>query len=220
MLLPHAGVEGHLQQDVTELLDHVGDHPGLDRLGRFVGLLDEIGDEREVGLLGVPRTATRGAEAVHHRHEVEHPRPGRVPRPDDDLHLRRRGEARDLGGDGVTEPRVAVDRADPHDLPQLEGALDEGTGSGRGRLVGDRDDVDPRRPHRLDLRVVVTSEDEGGRLQGRPGVAGEDPRRHPGRRDEEGEPGAGGSGGAELGCGVAHAGVRGPRARVPPWRRA
>ena len=58
VVLADPGVEGHLQEDVAELLDHVPAVAGLERLGRLVGLLDEVGHERLVGLRGVPGAPT------------------------------------------------------------------------------------------------------------------------------------------------------------------
>ncbi len=73
VLLGDARVEHHLQQQVAELLAQRGVVRGLDRLDRLVRLLDEVLDERVVGLLGVPRAAARGAQPVHDRDEVEQP---------------------------------------------------------------------------------------------------------------------------------------------------
>ena len=57
VLLRDAGLEGDLEQEVAELLLHVGRVAALDGLDRLVRLLEEVGHEAGVGLLGVPRAA-------------------------------------------------------------------------------------------------------------------------------------------------------------------
>jgi hypothetical protein len=55
----HPRVEQHLQQHVAELLANGGPIAVLDRLVELVALLDQVRQQRLVGLLGVPRAATR-----------------------------------------------------------------------------------------------------------------------------------------------------------------
>ena len=76
VLLRNARVEDDLQQDVPEFLGHVVAFTRLDRLDRLVGLLDEVGHERGVGLLGVPRAAAGRAQPVHDRDQVQQRRAG------------------------------------------------------------------------------------------------------------------------------------------------
>jgi hypothetical protein len=51
---------------------------GLDRLDELICLLDEIRDEGAMRLFGIPRTAARRAQPVHHPNEVEQPRARQV----------------------------------------------------------------------------------------------------------------------------------------------
>ena len=78
-LLGDPRVEEHLQQHVAELLGEVAGVGLPDRLEHLVRLLDEVGRQALVGLLGVPRAAARRTQAVHDGHRVEQPRPGDVP---------------------------------------------------------------------------------------------------------------------------------------------
>ena len=71
VLLGDPGVEHDLQQHVAELLAHRRAVTGLDRLDRLVGLLGQVGDQRLVGLLGVPRASAGRAQPVHDGDELE-----------------------------------------------------------------------------------------------------------------------------------------------------
>ena len=46
-----------------------GSITGLDRLDRFIGLLDEVLDETLVGLPSIPRTPARRPQTIHHLDE-------------------------------------------------------------------------------------------------------------------------------------------------------
>ena len=88
-LLRDPGVEDDLEEDVAELLREVGAVTGRDGVDDLVGLLDEVGSERLVRLLGVPRAPARRAQPVHRRDDVEESATLHVPRPDDHLDVRR-----------------------------------------------------------------------------------------------------------------------------------
>ena len=72
------GVEEHLQQHVAELLADGGDVVRLHRLDQLVALLDEVAQQRGVGLLGVPGAAAGRAQPIHHRDRVQQPGSRRV----------------------------------------------------------------------------------------------------------------------------------------------
>src|SRR5439155_1577651 len=58
-------VHRDLEQEVAELLHHLGLLAGVDGLEQLVGLLEQVRPERLVRLLPVPRAAIRRAQAVH-----------------------------------------------------------------------------------------------------------------------------------------------------------
>ena len=77
LLLRDPGVEEHLQQDVTKLFADCRKVVVFQRLVQLVGLLDEVGHQRAVGLLGVPGAATRRTQPVHHCSRIQQGGPGR-----------------------------------------------------------------------------------------------------------------------------------------------
>ena len=85
VLLGDAGLEGDLEQQVAQLLPHVVGVAALDGLDRLVGLLEEVGHEAGVGLLGVPRAAPGRAQPVHDRDDVEQAGAGHVEGADEHL---------------------------------------------------------------------------------------------------------------------------------------
>ena len=95
------GMEEDLEQQVAELLDQVCVAARLDRLDHLEGLLDEVTDERGVGLGRVPGTA--GAKPVHHL-----------------------GQAVQLGRPGLVHYGVVVD-VDTDNEPVPVGAIDVGS---------------------------------------------------------------------------------------------
>ena len=60
LLLGHAGVEDHLQQQVAQLLPQIGKIAPLDRVGDFIGFLDGVGRDRAEILRQIPRAARAG----------------------------------------------------------------------------------------------------------------------------------------------------------------
>ena len=72
-------VEEHLEQDVADLLAQRRQVAVLDRLGRLVGLLKQVPQQRRVRLLPVPRAGH--PQRVHDRHQVEQVRARQVVRP-------------------------------------------------------------------------------------------------------------------------------------------
>jgi hypothetical protein len=58
VLLRDAGMEDDLQEQVPQLLAQVVPSAGLDRLYRFVGLLEQVLNEAAMRLPRVPRTPT------------------------------------------------------------------------------------------------------------------------------------------------------------------
>ena len=64
-------VKNDLEQEVTEFLTKLGVHSALDGFDDFVGLLDERGAQREVGLFAVPRTPVGRAQSGHDGAEFE-----------------------------------------------------------------------------------------------------------------------------------------------------
>jgi hypothetical protein len=179
-------VEDHLEQDVTELVGEVRPVARLDGVHHLVGLLDEVGREALVGLLGVPRAAAGRAQPVHGRDDVEQPAPLDVPRPHDHLDPRGVLEPRHLRGDRVGKAWVTVGRAAPEHV-RTPGEVDEGAGERRRCLVPAGDvDGHPGLGECLDERFVVRPGPHVvGLLDGLPGLAGHQPRRHPGRGEEE-----------------------------------
>src|SRR5450631_3765706 len=79
-----------------------------------------------MSLLSVPGTATRRTQAVHHRDQVEQPRPGNVIGPHENLDLGRILATADLGREGISQARVAIGGANPDDLA-IVGPLDQQT---------------------------------------------------------------------------------------------
>ena len=66
LLLRHAGVKHHLQQEVAEFVAQVVEIAACDRVDNLIGLLDRIGrDAREI-LFEVPRTAGHGGPKPGH----------------------------------------------------------------------------------------------------------------------------------------------------------
>ena len=59
-----------LQQDVAELVGERAIVAAVDGVADLVGLLDDVGLEGCVGLLGVPRTPARSAQPVHRRDQI------------------------------------------------------------------------------------------------------------------------------------------------------
>ena len=66
-------VKDDLQQQIAKLFPEVPVIRPLDRVHRFVGFLDQVGNQRLVGLLGIPRATARRPQAVHDR-----PQPGEL----------------------------------------------------------------------------------------------------------------------------------------------
>ena len=62
LLLGDLGVKHHLQQQVAEFLAQVGVVRGVDGGGDLVGLFQQAGAQRGVGLFLVPGTAVGGAQ--------------------------------------------------------------------------------------------------------------------------------------------------------------
>src|SRR5690625_4838684 len=60
-----SGVEQDLEQEVAEFLAQVVIVAGLDRLESLVGLLEQVGGQAAVGLLGVPWTPAWRPQSVH-----------------------------------------------------------------------------------------------------------------------------------------------------------
>jgi hypothetical protein len=181
----HDGVEGHLHEHVAEFLPERVQVAAVDGVEDLVGLLEQIGRQRGVGLLAVPRALA--AQPVHHRHQVEQPGAGQIvgrvqhldigsPRPG----LAHAGAVRhQKGADLAEQPLVAVGGGDPHDRAR-PGRLDERPGVGRHDL-----DRHAGLPQIRQLRVVGRAgEDAGGRPQGLPGRPGEHAGRHPVRGGE------------------------------------
>ena len=190
-LLGDPGVEDDLEQHVAELLGEVGRVAGADGVDDLVGLLDEVGGEGLVGLLGVPGAAAGRAQPVHRRDDVEEAPTLHVPRPDDELDVRGWVEARHLGSHGVGEPGVAVGRAEPHDR-HAGREVDEPASEHRRRLVPHLLDGEPGLDDRLGEGVVDGAREPHGRARDDlPGAAGEQPRSDPGRGDEQPEPAGG-----------------------------
>ena len=139
---------------------------GLDRLGRLVGLLDEVRHQRLVGLLGVPGAAAGRAQPVHHGDEVEQPRARARPTTPTSTSTSGGSRSRDdLRGDRVGQPRVAVGRGHPDDVA-VRGAVHQGAGQlGRGHVTEVRD-RHTRLVDRLGERLVgVAGEHRVGGVQ-------------------------------------------------------
>ncbi len=125
VLSSDARMEDHLEQQVTELLAQVIAVAGLDRLDRLVGLLDQVGDQRLVGLLRVPGAAAGRAQPVHHRDEVEQRGTGKVVGAGQHLELGRRCSRGHGGGQRETQVGIAVVGDEPHHDSVLGGFGDE-----------------------------------------------------------------------------------------------
>src|ERR1700722_151932 len=65
-----AGMKQDLHQEIAEFLPQVLRTSLFDGIEDFVGFLDQIGSECRVGLLAVPGTAARGAEAGLHSGQI------------------------------------------------------------------------------------------------------------------------------------------------------
>ena len=63
-------MEDDLEQQVAQLLAQVCRSARLDGLDHLAGLLDQVRQQREVGLIGVPRAVL--AQPVHHRDQPLH----------------------------------------------------------------------------------------------------------------------------------------------------
>ena len=63
----HLRIEENLQQQVAELVLEVGPGAALDGVEDLVGLLERVALDGVEGLLAVPGTAVRGAQASHDR---------------------------------------------------------------------------------------------------------------------------------------------------------
>src|SRR5580704_19499904 len=64
------GMKQDLQQEIAEFLRQVLRTSLFDGIEDFVGFLDQIGSECRGGLLAVPGTAARGAEAGLHSGQI------------------------------------------------------------------------------------------------------------------------------------------------------
>ena len=62
-------MEEHLEKEITEFIGEFNIVGGIERVENFVSFFDEIGAKGGVGLLAVPRAATRGAETSHDGNE-------------------------------------------------------------------------------------------------------------------------------------------------------
>ncbi len=192
-LLGDPGVEEDLEEDVAELLGEVVAVAVLDGLEHLVRLLDEVGRQGVVRLLGVPRAPARGAQSVHDGDGVEEPGARHVPRADEDLDpcgelvALGTGTPADLGGERVGEPGVAVGGAEPdHPLPRRPVEEDPGQ---LGRPLG-LDDGDPE-PCVSDGHgegvARVPGQPDRDRLERGPRRAGQQARGHPRARHEKDE---------------------------------
>ena len=159
-----ARVEHHLQQHVAEFLAEGLLIPGLERLERLVGLLEQVRGERRMGLPGVP--GTLHAQPVHGRHQVEEPGPGQISRAVQQLSTRR-------------ERRLSTRLGQPHHDTVDREQLDVG-------IVHDPV-PDPGLVQRGQLRMTGRNEHGGSRPQGLPGRPAEQPGRHPraGHQDDQ-----------------------------------
>ena len=87
LLLRHAGVKHHLQQEIAQFVAQIVEIVTDDGVGDLVGFLERVGrDGREI-LLQVPRTT--GAGRAQRRHDLEEPGDiaGRGHGPDDGVRL-------------------------------------------------------------------------------------------------------------------------------------
>ncbi len=71
LLLRHAGMIDHLQQEVAEFLAEVVEIAARDRIRDLIGFLDGVGHDRREILLEVPRTA--GHRRAQRRHDFDQP---------------------------------------------------------------------------------------------------------------------------------------------------
>lgn len=69
VFLRYPSVEDDLEQQIAKLFAQAGSITGLDRLDRFIGLLDEVLDEALMGLPCIPRSPARRPQAIHHLDE-------------------------------------------------------------------------------------------------------------------------------------------------------
>jgi hypothetical protein len=63
------GMKENLKQEVTQFLRELSVIGGIERVEYFVGFLNEVGAERSVGLLAIPRATARGAETRHNSYK-------------------------------------------------------------------------------------------------------------------------------------------------------
>ena len=56
-------MKDNLQEKITQLLRKLGVISAFEGFQNFVGFFDEVGSERLMGLLSVPRTSVRGAQS-------------------------------------------------------------------------------------------------------------------------------------------------------------
>ena len=69
LLLGHAGVIDHLQQEIAEFVAEVVEIAARDRVGDLIGFLDGVGRDRRKILLEVPRAAGDGR--AQRRHDLD-----------------------------------------------------------------------------------------------------------------------------------------------------
>ena len=71
LLLGHAGMIDHLQQEIAELVLEVVEIAARDRISHLIGFLDGVGRDRRKILLEVPWAAGDGrAQRRHHRNQA------------------------------------------------------------------------------------------------------------------------------------------------------
>ena len=66
LLLGHARVIHHLQQEIAEFIPEIVEIAARDGVGHLVGFLDGVGRDRRKILFEVPRTAAAGRAQRHH----------------------------------------------------------------------------------------------------------------------------------------------------------
>ena len=69
LLLRHAGVKHHLQQEIAEFVAQIVEIAARDGVGDLVGFLDGVGRDGRKILLEIPRAA--GAGRAQRRHDLE-----------------------------------------------------------------------------------------------------------------------------------------------------
>src|SRR5262245_2838774 len=115
LLLRHAGMEDHLEEEVTQFIAQVVEIAPRNGVGHLVSLLDGVRRDRVKGLLQVPGTA--GAGRAQRRHDLE--QPGDVAR---------RGHHKDRR-QGQTADHIVLAAICPAPLPSV-------LSGGRGRVKG------------------------------------------------------------------------------------